>query len=49
MTIPQYYWRLRELQHRCWNHGHKKWAADLGRELRELRDAHPDLWGTAFD
>jgi len=40
--MPNYY-RLHELQHKCWNRGHKKWAKALGEKLREFREANPNF------
>jgi hypothetical protein len=39
-----YFVRLRELQYRCWQHGHKKWATDIGREMQAFRLDNPGLW-----
>lgn len=36
--------RLRELQYRCWQHGHKKWATNIGIKLKEFRADNLGIW-----
>jgi hypothetical protein len=44
MSLVLHYSRLRELQYRCWHHGHKKWATDIGREMQALLLDNPGAW-----
>jgi hypothetical protein len=44
MNPLMHYFRLRELQYRCWQHGHKKWATDIGQEMRALLLDNPGKW-----
>jgi hypothetical protein len=44
MNVFDHFVRLRELQYRCFQHGHKKWAHALGLELKALRADNPGLW-----
>jgi hypothetical protein len=44
MNPFMHYIRLRELQYRCWYHGHKKWATAIGEEMKALLLDNPGHW-----
>jgi hypothetical protein len=44
MNPLMHFVRIRELQYRCWQHGHKKWARALGIELQAFRADNPGIW-----
>jgi hypothetical protein len=41
--IPRTFLRLVNIQLRCWEHGHRKWAKDIGQRIKTMRQDNPTL------